>query len=90
MGVSIEELRYMQNRNIMELKREELVDVDDIVIDSKKSMESRILSFMEQAGNPYAQKVGEYILQTGFVEETDETIDDRIILLAKRKTQLRI
>lgn len=88
MDLSLEELRRMQNMKIMELKREELVDIDDIVIDPEESVENRVKSFMEQAGNPYAQKVGEYILQTGFAEKTDETIDDRMVLLIKRKTQI--
>lgn len=90
MSLSAEELRHMREIDIMKLKREELVDIDDIVIDPEKSVENRIRSFMEQAKNPYAQKVGEYILQIGFEEGTDDSIDDRIILLIKRKIQLMV
>lgn len=90
MNLSIEELKRMQSINIMDLKREELVDAEDIVIDTEKCVESRIKSFMEQTGNPYALNVGEYILQIGFMEETDDLIDDRMILLTKRKTQIMV
>ena len=76
--------------NIMDLKREELADAEDIVIDTEKCVESRIKSFMEQTGNPYALNVGEYILQIGFMDETDDLIDDRMILLTKRKTQIMV
>ena len=90
MDLSIEELKRMQSMHIMELKREELANAEDIVIDTKKCVESRIKSFMEQTGNPFAQYVGEYILQIGFMEGTEDLIDDRMILLTKRKTQIMV
>ena len=75
MDLSIEELKRMQSLHIMELKREELANAEDIVIDTKKCVESRIKSFIEQTGNPFAQNVGEYILQIGFMDGTDDLID---------------
>ena len=90
MDLSREELKRMQSMHIMELKREELANAEDIVIDTKKCVESRIKSFMEQTGNPFAQNVGEYILQIGFMEGTEDLIDDRMILLTKRKTQIMV
>ncbi len=90
MDLSIEELKRMQFLHIMELKREELANAEDIVIDTKKSVESRIKSFIEQTGNPFAQNVGEYILQIGFMDGTDDLIDDRMVLLTKRKTQITV
>lgn len=90
MNLSIEELKRMQNMNIMELKREELANAEDIVIDTTKSVESRIRSFMEQTGNPFAMNIGEYILQIGFMEGAEDSIDDRMILLTKRKTQIMV
>lgn len=90
MDLSIEELKRMQSMHIMELKREELANAEDIVIDTKKCVESRIKSFMEQTGNPFAQNVGEYVLQIGFMEGTEDLIDDRMILLTKRKTQIMV
>ncbi len=90
MNLSAEELDRMRDRNIMDLKREELVRIEDIVIDTEKSVESRVRSFIGQAGNPYAFKVGNYILQTGFAEGAADLIEDRVLLLAERKTQIMI
>ena len=90
MDLSIEELKRMQSLHIMELKREELANAEDIVIDTKKCVESRIKSFIEQTGNPFAQNVGEYILQIGYMDGTDDLIDDRMVLLTKRKTQITV
>lgn len=87
---TIEQLKRMQNMNIMELDRDKLANAEDIEIDSGKSMEDRVRSFIEQTGNPFAQNVGGYILQIGFMEGTDDLIDDRMILLAKRNTQIMV
>jgi len=90
MELSIEELKRMQSMNIMDLKREELANAEDIVIDTERCLESRMKSYIEQTGNPFAQNVGEYILQIGFAEGTNDLIDDRMILLTKRKTQIMV
>ena len=87
---TIEQLRHMRDMDIRELKRDELVHIEDIVIDTEKSVESRARSFIEQAGNPFARNVGEYILQIGFAEGTEELIDDRMILLAKRRARITV
>ena len=90
MDFSIEELKRMQDMDIMELERKDLVNVQDIVIDTTKSVQRRIQSFLEQTGNPFAMNVGEYILQIGFMEGAEDSIDDRMILLTKRKTQIMV
>lgn len=89
-NMTIEELKRMQSIHIMDLKREELANAEDIVIDTEKCVESRIESYIEQIGNPFAQNVGEYILQIGHMEGATDTIDDRLILLTKRKTQILV
>lgn len=90
MDLTIEELNRMQSMNIMELQREELANAEDIEIDTTKCVESRIKSYVEQTGNPFAQNVGQYILQIGFMEGTTDLIDDRMILLTKRKTLITV
>lgn len=89
-NMSIEELKRLQSIHIMDLKREELANAENIVIDTEKCLESRIESYIEQTGNPFAQNVGEYILQMGYMEGATDSIDDRLILLTKRKTQIMI
>lgn len=90
MKLSIEEVKRMQSIHIMELKREELANAEDIIIDTEKCLESRMESYIDQTGNPFAQNIGEYILQIGYMEGATDSIDDRLILLAKRKTQITI
>lgn len=88
--MTIEILKEMQDINIMSLDRAQLANAEDIKIDTKKSLDSRIRSYIEQTGNPFAQNVGEYILQIGYMPEATETIDDRMVLLAKRKAQITV
>lgn len=87
---TIEELQQMRDMDIMELDRAQLANAEGIVIDTEKSVEKRITSFMEQAKNPFALNVGEYILQVGFVEDTSDSIDDRLLLLTRKKTQIMV
>lgn len=90
MNVTMEELKHMQHMDIMELERDQLANAEDIVIDTTKDVESRVKSFIEQTGNPFAQNVGGYILQIGYMEGTDETLDDRMILLTRRASQITV
>ncbi len=88
--LSMEELRRMQKQDIMELDRKKLANAKDVVIDMEKSVEGRIQSFIEQTGNPFAQNVGEYIVQVGYREDTNEQLDDRMVLLLRRMAQLTL
>ncbi|MCH5268173.1 MAG: hypothetical protein J1E62_07495 [Lachnospiraceae bacterium] len=88
--MTIEKLSELQSVPIMELKREELANADEIVIDQSKSQSLRVISFLEQTKNPFAQNVGEYIVQIGYMEGAEDTLDDRMILLARRQTRIDI
>lgn len=84
--MTAERLYELQKIPIMELRREELTDADRIVIDKAKSQNQRVQSFLEQVKNPFAQNVGEYILQIGYAQGVQETLDDRMVQLARKKT----
>jgi len=86
--LTIEELAKQKNIPIMELKREELSDADEIAIDLSKSQKQRVKSFLGQVKNPFAQNVGEYVLQIGYVEGAEDTLDDRMVLLARKQTMI--
>ncbi|MCH5266314.1 MAG: hypothetical protein J1F02_10475 [Lachnospiraceae bacterium] len=88
--MTIEKLSELQSVPIMELKREELANADEIVIDSSKSQSSRVRSFLEQTGNPFAQNVGKYIVQIGYMEGTEDTFDDRMVLLARKQSRIEV
>ena len=83
-----ERLSELKKIPIMELRREELSNADEIVIDSSKSLDERVQSFLEQTKNPFAQNVGKYILQIGYMDGAEGTLDERMVLLAKKQTNI--
>ena len=83
-----ERLAELKKIPILELRREELSDADEIVIDSSKNLDERVQSFLEQTKNPFAQNVGKYILQVSYMEGAEETLDERMVLLARKQTNI--
>lgn len=86
--MTLEKLSELKKIPIMELRRDELSDAEEIVIDTSKSRKQRVQSFLEQVKNPFAQKAGEYILQIGYIEGTEETLDDRMVMLVGKQTKI--
>lgn len=86
--MTMEQFSELQKIPITELRREELSNIEEIVIDSTKSQKQRVQSFLEQVKNPFAQNVGEYILQIGYLEQTEDSLNDRMILLARKQTTI--
>ncbi len=84
--MTMEQLSELQKIPIMELRREELSDANEVVIDTSKSLDQRVQSFFGQVKNPFAQNVGEYILQIGYAEGVQETLDDRMVQLVRKQT----
>lgn len=86
--VTLEKLSELKNIPIMELKREELSNAGEVVIDQFKSRNQRVQFFLEQVKNPFAQNVGEYILQIGYAQGEQETLDERMVQLVRKQTAI--
>lgn len=65
---TVEKLQEMKIADIMEIDRKELADIMQIEIDEKKPIEERIRDYIEQVGNPYIVKVGEYVVQFKYMD----------------------
>ena len=88
--MTIETIKKMKMIDIRTLDRAELTDIKDIVVDETKCAATRARSFLQQVGNPFAQKAGDYILVIGYDENSEDTIDDKMLHLAKKSTQIVI
>ena len=86
--VTVEELKRLEDTDIRDLRREDLDNAGDIVIDRLKPANQRMREFLEKTKNPYAENVGEYILQVTYSKTTEETLEDKMIQLAKRMTRI--
>lgn len=88
MVVTVEELQRLEDMDIRDLKREELDNAGDVVIDKTKPANLRMKEFLEKTKNPYAENVGEYILAVTYSKTSEETLEDKMIQLAKRMTRI--
>ena len=60
-----------------EVNRSDLVDIQDIVVESRLPKEERIADFIQKVKNPYLCKCGNMVVQSVF-EETDITLTERL------------
>ena len=88
MLLTVEELKRLEDMDIRDLKREDLDNAEDIVIDKQKPANQRMREFLEKSKNPYAENVGEYIMQVTYSRTSEETLEDKMIQLAKRMTRI--
>ena len=73
-GKSLQELK---RANIKEVNPDELVDISEIEIDTKQSVQKRVEEYVEQVHNPYLVRVGEYVVKIGY-SDCKETLNDRM------------
>ena len=88
MIVTVEELRRLEDADIRDLKREELDNAEDIEFDRTKPANQRMREFLEKTKNPYAENVGDYILMVTYSKTSEETLEDKMVQLAKRMTRI--
>ena len=73
-GKTLQELKRV---NIREVNPDELVDISEIEIDTKQSVQKRVKEYVEQVHNPYLVRVGEYVVKIGY-SDCKETLNDRM------------
>ena len=57
----------------------ELVDIRDVVIDKKLTLEERVKSYVEQIKDPYCFKVGDVVVRVSYAGK-DKTLTDSLPL----------
>ena len=70
-------LQELQRVNIKEADPDGLVDISEIEIDTKQSVQKRVKEYVEQVHNPYLVRVGEYVVKIGY-SDCKETLNDRM------------
>lgn len=73
-GKTLQELKRV---NIKEVNPDALVDISEIEIDTKQSVQKRVKEYVEQVHNPYLVRVGEYVVKIGY-SDCKETLNDRM------------
>lgn len=70
-------LREMQQVDMKKVNANELVDISEIEINPKQSVQKRVKEYVEQVHNPYLVRVGDYVVKIGY-SDCKETLNDRI------------
>ena len=73
-GKSLQELK---RANIKGVNPDALVDISEIEINTKQSVQKRVEEYVEQVHNPYLVRVGEYVVKIGY-SDCKETLNDRM------------
>ena len=67
----------LRSVNPDEVNKSDLVDIQDIVVESQLPKEERVADFIQKIKNPYLCKCGDMVVQSVF-EETDITLTERL------------
>lgn len=70
-------LQEMQQVDIRKVNPDELVDIREVEIDTKQSVQKKVKSYVEQVKNPYLVRVGEYVVKISY-SDCEETLNDRM------------
>ncbi len=87
-GVEITEelLDKLENVDVKTVDPDTLVDIHDVVIDTKLPQQERLMDFLRQIRNPFCYRHGKYIVKVSYVD-TDATLEDRMIAYIRSKCQ---
>lgn len=67
----------MNSKFPAEFDRAQLVDINDIKIDTSLTCEERIKSYVKQIGNPYIYKDGDIVVKVSFAD-TPVSLQERL------------
>ena len=72
-----ERLNALKNCSLTQCNKDDLVNLDSIVIDSSKPLPERMLDFLYQIKNPYLFKVGDIAVKVVY-SKTDVTLQQQM------------
>lgn len=78
----------MREADIMLADRAQLADISTLEIEEHRPVKDRIQSYLEQAGNPFLVKVGDYVLKLNYAEDGKD-MEDRMLEYVSGMTRIR-
>lgn len=72
----MQDFSALKQIDICEIDKNELVNIKDICVDTKKPLSDRISEFVEKVKNPYCFRVGDIAVKVEF-EKTEVTFEQR-------------
>lgn len=72
----MQDMSALKQIDVCEIDKNELVNIKDICVDTKKPLSDRISEFVEKVKNPYCFRVGDIAVKVEF-EKTEVTFEQR-------------
>lgn len=88
MYLSKKELQKMKQIDIRDVDPDTLADINKIEIDMKKSVSDRVDDYVQNVGNPFLVKVGEYVVKIGYLDCAG-TLNDRMKQYAGKVAKIK-
>lgn len=88
-GLTPEELREMAAVDVRTVDIDTLMDLRDIIIDTKAPVEKKLVSFAKQTRNLYVNRIGDYVVKVCYQEE-GSTIDEKMEEYIRRLAEVYV
>lgn len=88
MHLSKEELQKMKQIDIREAEIEQLVDINEVAVDMKKTVSARVEDYVQKVKNPFLVKVGDYVVKIGY-SDSPETLNDRMEQYIRKVAEIK-
>lgn len=86
--MTMEELQRLQEADIMTADRVQLTDICTLEIEKHRAVKDRIQSYLEQVGNPFLVKVGDYVLKLNYADNGRD-MEERMMEYVSEMTKIR-
>lgn len=86
--MTMEELQRLQEADIMTADRAQLTDICTLEIEKHRAVKDRIQSYLEQVGNPFLVKVGDYVLKLNYADNGRD-MEERMMEYVSEMTKIR-
>lgn len=81
-------LQEMKQIDIKNANPDELVDISQIEINQKQSVERRVKSYVEAVQNPFLVRVGDYVVKISY-SDCKENLNDRMEQYISKMAELK-
>lgn len=71
------DLDKLKNVDLKTIDKNNLVDINDVKIDTSLPVNERIVDYIRQIKNPYVFKCGKLVVKVNFAN-TNETLEDKL------------
>ena len=77
MILTSDDLHRMKSVDVRTVKIEDLVDIRDIKVDTRKSIPEKLQQFASQTNNVFINRFDDYIVKVSYAD-TDVTVNDKM------------